>query len=506
VGSDCSTQSSSCCKNKTSHMSDIENPNPGIASSEAENGMIPSVEITTSTSLHVPDMTEQESAEATVERQRLQSMFMEFLSNSFSIGDEDDSDSEDGGDDDNNPLPSRCTLCCACFRETLHRLLNIIAYPFMVLFTIVSLVMIATFCILPTLFCLTFGICTYYCFMDDPMSLHMLLRYMFSPDNAAEAAFANGNGYPLAQNRSLIQSKLIVRRLIMVTNSSDGNVENGNKNINKKYPRRHPSSILIWTESKCLQFSAPLVFDEESNVDENLEKKRKKKKKHNGRRRRDEDVSPSSGDDDGEGEGGGGDNSVIFYIPHEQRSQLQNRSNPTIQDGMPENFGNYGEVEMIAEISTRDGTEAPIAQDETEEEIAVEGDLENVPIPEGHDEYVVGEKEEEGIDDGRQASESTGHLSAGAESNDEREETDVSDVLVCQDCDDTFHEILHISHDSVNLPRPGEADYFGIESEIRDRNTACDICLLEYEIGDKVAWSPNLSCSHTYHNDCVLDW
>lgn len=53
-----------------------------------------------------------------------------------------------------------------------------------------------------------------------------------------------------------------------------------------------------------------------------------------------------------------------------------------------------------------------------------------------------------------------------------------------------------------------EADYscFDIEGDIRDRGTTCDICILEFEVGDKVAWSPNLDCIHTFHKDCILDW
>ncbi|GAX19219.1 hypothetical protein FisN_4Lh196 [Fistulifera solaris] len=38
------------------------------------------------------------------------------------------------------------------------------------------------------------------------------------------------------------------------------------------------------------------------------------------------------------------------------------------------------------------------------------------------------------------------------------------------------------------------------------REAACDICLLEYEPGDVVAWSHNLACNHAYHEDCVADW
>jgi hypothetical protein len=38
------------------------------------------------------------------------------------------------------------------------------------------------------------------------------------------------------------------------------------------------------------------------------------------------------------------------------------------------------------------------------------------------------------------------------------------------------------------------------------REAACDICLLEYEPGDVVAWSHNPACNHAYHEDCVADW
>jgi hypothetical protein len=488
-------------------MSDLENPNQGILSSDAETAQGPVVETnSTATSLHFPSMTEQESAEVAVERQRLQSMFMEFLNSSFSIGDDDD-DGDDNVDNDGNnnqQRPSRYAPCCICFREKLHRLLNIIAYPFIVLFTIIGIVMIVTFCILPALFCLTLGICAYYCFIEDPMSLHMLFRYMFSPDNAAEAAFANGNGsslYPMTQNRSLVQSKLIVRRLMKVSNSSDRNGEDVNEDATKKYPRRHPSSILIWTESKCLQFSAPLVFDDESTEDEDADKKTKKKKLKR-RRRRTEDISPSSGegegDDEIEGESGG---------TYDQRSGQRGRSNRNIQESMPDDVTlerDGGEAEMIVEIPSRDGSEAPVALEE--EEIDIDEEMGTVPISVGHDEDDAGEEKEGENVEVSTSPTGTMELPTGDESNDEREEMNVPDVPVCQDCNDTFSETHQISLDARDLSNPLEVDYFGIESDVRDRNTACDICLLEYEIGDEVAWSPNLACSHTYHKDCVLDW
>lgn len=50
-----------------------------------------------------------------------------------------------------------------------------------------------------------------------------------------------------------------------------------------------------------------------------------------------------------------------------------------------------------------------------------------------------------------------------------------------------------------------EGDYFGI-NEPRDRGTVCDICLIKYRVGDEIAWSPNMECTHSFHKDCLLDW
>ena len=44
------------------------------------------------------------------------------------------------------------------------------------------------------------------------------------------------------------------------------------------------------------------------------------------------------------------------------------------------------------------------------------------------------------------------------------------------------------------------------DSSVRDRGKVCDICLLEFETGEAVAWSPNPKCNHAYHEDCITDW
>ena len=42
--------------------------------------------------------------------------------------------------------------------------------------------------------------------------------------------------------------------------------------------------------------------------------------------------------------------------------------------------------------------------------------------------------------------------------------------------------------------------------ETEGKDTACGICLMEYDEGDEVCWSPNPECLHAFHKECILDW
>ena len=342
-----------------------------------------------------------------------------------------------------SPSPPPRTGCLS----RLEPIISILTYPIMVLVTVIMLIMVITFCIFPTLLCMMLGICLYYCLREDPIPLSVLLRYMLSPDADDHPDYPNS--YALAQ-RPVIAAKLIVRRVLHIDDIGDDDTPKKDQD----YSRRHPLPIKVWTDHKCLHFSEPVTVDENEN-------------------------DATSGIIGGAQEDG--TPSLNVHIPHYQRteeplttlSEPQNSSatNPQDLEAGNDNGDIYptdeGDVELgtITRASLMAPEDVVMLQDE---EIVIGGsdgiENKNPESPKNDLESNTTEKSE--MTSNRLVGESPGDSGPGGVGN----------------------------------------DYFGIQADIRDRGTTCDICLLEYQVGDTVAWSPNVECIHAFHRDCILDW
>lgn len=358
-----------------------------------------------------------------------------------------------------------------------QRLCLIVTYPCMFLISTISIILVLTFCVLPTLFCMAMGVCVYYCCVEDPLPLHLLVRYMFSGDASGGrhrrhmfgVGFHDNGDYNEESNdteakRKVFRSRLIVRKLLGVDQRSFSPLAK-DKAIDKKmlinsetateaseinglfdtrYPRNHPFPIQLMTECKMFHFSKPL---EALTKDDNVQKTTKIEGATS-----DNDVrndihieNGTNGSEDGQDNASG---TVSSYIPYYQRVTANEVSSRPLQ----ENGTNITNAHLEC----------------TQSESSIEDA--NIQPPNG----VSVETNDS----------STSRLATKIRRNDTDVKSSIDDNTI------------------VNEEEGGAFDVDGL----RDRGAMCDVCLLEFETGDEVAWSNNLKCSHTFHKDCILDW
>jgi len=189
-----------------------------------------------------------------------------------------------------------------------RRFFLLLTYPFVLVITLASLLLILTFCVMPTMICMAIGICVYYCFAEEPVSLSLLLRRVFTGEEMENHFVPDYVEHSTYIYRETLRSFLIVRRLLRVEkisssflkqdvdgNDNDAGGDNGDihkindtktklhivaesEEIAKEceinngglfhnlYSRHHPFPIQIRTESKLFNFSEPLTVDDDRNM------------------------------------------------------------------------------------------------------------------------------------------------------------------------------------------------------------------------------------------------
>lgn len=77
-----------------------------------------------------------------------------------------------------------------------------------------------------------------------------------------------------------------------------------------------------------------------------------------------------------------------------------------------------------------------------------------------------------------------------------KQSTDTADTLPLQFDND------YESHDEI----PTESNSTDIENFDNDDEDVCPICLDGFDVGDTVMFARNLSCTHVFHEECLLPW
>ena len=368
------------------------------------------------------------------------------------------------GEEEESYQPRTCLGRC-CRLYWVRQTISILTYPLVVMTSLISMIVVITFCLFPTLILIAVSICLYYTCVEDPIPFPALLRSMLAPDPASDEHHPHEQRQ---RQRPVIRSKLIVRRLERVEENSTASTSSSKQSHHKKDQRRRSGPIEIVTEShKCLYFSEPLlppspVPEEEESSDVDV------------------DHDDVANDFD--------TNTTTAVVTSSQRQDpLSLRS--TVAAGLP--------LQVLDEAETTSDPNS-LAQEEEDDDDPIINNDGNATDPGEDDDSIVD------LELGNPSNIlSDDSATARPPPLDEGESDSKVEDLEKQ------QEPVSVSpkgqHTAAKEEEEEDIDYFGIEAQ-RDRGTACDICLLEYRVGETVAWSPNLQCSHSYHEDCILDW
>eukprot|EP00980_Cylindrotheca_fusiformis_P016410 scaffold4891_cov140-Cylindrotheca_fusiformis.AAC.7 len=337
------------------------------------------------------------------ERDEIQSSTGSILSEGQSSGE----DSEDAN------LP-RWRRAIRSLAGRLNTVFFVLTYPFMVIITVAGLLVVIAFCIFPTFLLAVLIVCVYYCLMEDPIPLPVLIRHLLSPDDEDLGQSDHASNL---QRRYFLVQHLTVRKLLNRQNRKQDEEET------KEEERDNVLPISIVTEHVHLDFSGIVEWNRENvmGLKENSS------------------FSSSSAE--------------CSAVDEETGIALQQIEHS--EDTLRTTEQQDEEASPSLELPTGSDDDAP---DTLQPPPAVE-------------------------------------LASSSSESSPKETNDVSSPQ-----EETSEPVIEESPATTN------DDCGGSMSDRQDRGTICDICLDDFKVGDSVAWSPNMTCPHCFHKECILDW
>ena len=69
-----------------------------------------------------------------------------------------------------------------------------------------------------------------------------------------------------------------------------------------------------------------------------------------------------------------------------------------------------------------------------------------------------------------------------------------------------FKAMAGIEKSTDNAASTGNSVVSNSSPEKRAVPIFCAVCLMEYEVSERVCWSSNTECTHVFHEDCIVQW
>lgn len=166
-----------------------------------------------------------------------------------------------------------------------------------------------------------------------------------------------------------------------------------------------------------------------------------------------------------------------------------------------------GEKKDVYDVETGDGNDTDTSTNDLASEVeATSDDAEYTHVLLPHPSYdIEGKQVRESSEEDEKKSTPTIHSNFLRKSKESEEDTEGKEEVESEEnrCATDDEDELK-EHEKLTEKR--DVTTYGYLERHRDVPIFCAVCLLEYEISEKVCWASNDACSHVFHEDCILQW